>query len=193
MSTKKSKLSEFLNGQKSKPLEGLLKEERIKEVKSIKNRSRPLHELVFDIGFIVQSVLTSNEKHYINTERVIGRKNPLYPTGMSTYTTIEVLHYDEDNYSKDFEIVNLLTFSGDAYVFKGDTIRAKIPLYNEHIIEKRFLQDKGLTSLNQSSFEPGTLYLPRTPNRQEKAIEITIPTKNYTARSTDFNSYQKKH
>ncbi len=144
-----------------------LNEELRKEIKDLKKRSKPLHELVAIGTFVVEDVLGESNKSRLKLKvKPYGSNNP-----------------------------NYLYFHGFSIVKPGDTIIAKIPRY-EKIKRPPYLPyipPRPNVGIDQTM----TFYIDREFKEEENSIELIIVSdkeqvKPRIDRSIEYDGFMKK-
>jgi len=156
-----------------------------KRIKDLRNKSKPLYELVEEKNFYVKSVLGISDSTSFSpsSEILIGGRSPRYSGGHSNNVRLEVMPHDSTI------PVRVLTFYGNSIVESGDFIRVKIPLYTE----------ERLYPFSENSEK---VYIPRNFKAEESAIEIKLKAKDGCIRrkggsirridrSVDYERFQK--
>ena len=135
-------------------------EMKSKKLKDLKERSRPLSELVFQKLFYVGDVISKSfvKKFTPSSEICIGGKSPSYDSGQSHRLELSVYPVFED------VLTRKIVFNGSSIVNRGDLILAKIPLYEIVTDPITYSVDYFVRKFN----------VPREPKEEELAIEIGI-------------------
>ncbi len=135
---------------------GRIEQEEKEKLRKLKEKSKPLSELVFTEYFKVNDVLGENFS-VIHDSGIVGNYSSGYETGYISKLTLSVTP------STDIP-VRKLSFQGNADVKAGDFISVKIPRYKiKEIEDKRIMMDI-----------PEKLYFDRDWKGKESAIEIKI-------------------
>ncbi|MBI5804190.1 hypothetical protein HY450_03025 [Candidatus Pacearchaeota archaeon] len=155
-------------------LRNFMKEREVSS-ENLSSGSRPLHELVVSVNFIVHDVVaqTHGTSFTPTSEWMIGGSSPVYWGGFTSSIILKVSPDDRDIPVRE------LTFDGFSPIRAGDYISAKIPRYEEKKFSEN-LHSKGKT-----------LYFDRDFKEEERAIELAIISDGRvvrTDRAVDYRS-----
>jgi hypothetical protein len=153
-------------------IKGMIKNSPREIVKKLKSKSKKLQDIVFEEGFIVNSVVSESIGTSVlpMSEMSFGGYNQRYKTGYKSKITLEVRSLTHD------VPVKTLEFYGQSIVKSGDHIIVKIPRYKEKHVEDPSLP----INLSRRTF-----YLDRKYKKNESAIEIQIMPSNKSDKNPD--------
>lgn len=156
---------------------------RQERTKDLESRSKPLHELVIAERFMVNEAVAEAYGTSFKPYPIMGGSSLVYPGGFTSKLVLKVM---PDNQSVPIRILN---FDGISAVQAGDYISARIPRFEEEIVESEF-------------FHPGpegkasVFYLDRAFNPEEIAIELAILSENGKVlridRAVDYKDFVKE-
>ena len=167
-------------------IDAAIKKEKSDRIARLEKESKPLHELVHELEFIVEEVISNQEATiYTKGELMVGGHNHSYSGGYQSTLNLKVKPYPRPAPIKE------LVFNGMSTVEAGHHITAKIPAY-------RGETESGLPQGSYNglfAWPEHVYYLPIELKKKESAIELMIKSASGNIlridRSVDYNKFVK--